>query len=131
MSLNKVVQHLSEVPDKLLEGGEEALVETAHLMVGYIQVTARVDTGSYRDSARMERVPARAAQRVIRVRVGGYVVNPKTRRLVDYATFLERRYRTVENAWEQVRGQVEAIIRRKCMAQLKQIEVAGVLRFPE
>lgn len=129
MSLNLVKQHLAEVPDKLLEGGEEALVEVADLMVGIWKVTARVDTGSYRDSVRRERGASSPGTKVMRVRAGGYIINPKTGRLVNYAAYLEARYHTGKNAFNQIREQLDSVIRRMCLARLKQIEVAGVLRF--
>lgn len=122
-------RRLAEVPDKLLEGGEQALVEVADLMVGYWKIGAKVDTGAYRDSVRRERGSEGPTTRVMRVRAGGYIVNPKTGRLVNYAGILEERYHTGENAWLQVRGQVADIVRRMCLQQLKTIEVAGVLKF--
>jgi len=129
MSLHVVKQRLAEVPDKLLEGGEQALVEVADLMVGYAKVGVRVDTGSLRDSIRRERGADTTHQRVMRVRAGGYIVNPGTGRLVDYAVIVESKWPYMRPAWDQVRGQVEEIIRRMCLAQLKTIEEAGVLTF--
>lgn len=130
MSLRVVKQSLAEVPDRMLEGGEQALLELADLVLGTAQVNVRVDTGSLRDSGRKERGATGPLTRVIRVRFGGYVVNPKTGKLVDYARIIEERYPYLRPAWLQHRGQAEAIIRRMVQAQLKQVEVAGVLRFP-
>lgn len=129
MSLNVVKQRLAEVPDKLLEGGEQALIEVADLMAGLAKVGVRVDTGSLRDSIRRERGADSPHRRVMRVRAGGYIINPRTGKMVNYAAAVEQKYPYMRPAWEQVRPQVEEIIRRMCLAQLKTIEEAGVLRF--
>lgn len=122
-------QRLAEVPDKLLIGGEQALVEVAELMVGYAKVGVRVDTGSLRDSIRRERGVDGPSTRVMRVRAGGYIINPRTGKIVNYAGAVEAKYPYMRPAWNQVRGQVADIVRRMCLEQLKQLEVAGVLTF--
>lgn len=122
-------QRLAEVPDKLLEGGEQALVEVADLMVSYAQVGVRVDTGSLRDSIRRERGVDSPHHRVMRVRAGGYIINPRTGKMVDYAAVVETKFPYMRPAWLQVQGQVEEIIRRMCLAQLQTIKEGGVLTF--
>jgi hypothetical protein len=103
---------LAELPEKMLEAAYEELDQQAELMKGIWQIIAPVLTGSYRDSVRKERGGIGKNWRVVRVRAGGYVVNPITRRLVDYAVILENKYHCGERAWQQVCGNIEALIRR-------------------
>jgi len=117
-----VKQDVAAIPNKLLEGAEEAIMELAHLLCGLAQVRIRVDTGSARDSGRVERGGRTMHWRQVRVRFGGYVVNPKTGKLVDYAGILERKYPYLRPAWDDVRPQAEEIIRRCCEAQLETLD---------
>lgn len=124
-----IKRDISEIPNKILEGAFEAINEVADLMVGYAQVYVLVDTGSLRDSIRKERGGKAKHWRVVRVRAGGYVTNPKTGKIVDYAVHVERKRPYMKPAWESVRPQVEEIIRRQCLEHIKTLESAGVLRF--
>jgi hypothetical protein len=78
----------------------EVLEQVAHLVVGYAQIYVHVDTGSLRDSIRVERGGEGLAWRQFRVRAGGYIVNPKTGRLVDYAAIVEAKYPYLQPALE-------------------------------
>ena len=129
MSLNVLKQALDKVPERLLEGAEQALLEAAELMKGYAQIGVLVDTGSLRDSIRVERGGQGLRWRRVLVRAGGYVVNPKTGKMVNYARYVENMHPFMRPAFEQVRPQLEAIIRRRCLEELKRIETAGVLTF--
>jgi hypothetical protein len=127
-----VKRDIAEIPNKMLEGAFEAINEVADLMVGFAQIYVRVDTGSLRDSIRKERVaPAFHNHRMVRVRAGGYVTNPRTGRLVDYAVVVEQKYPYMKPAWHQVKGQVADIIRRKCLEHIREVASVGVLRFPQ
>lgn len=109
-----VKQDLAQLPEKMLEAAYEELLQQAELMKGIWQVTARVDTGSYRDSIRVERVgPTYHLHRMVRVRAGGYVTNPITGRKVDYAGHLEQRYHTGQLAFEEIRANIKALIQRR------------------
>lgn len=113
-SKGTVKQDLAMLPEKMLEAAYEELLQQAELMKGVWQVTARVDTGSYRDSVRVERTaPEHHLHRMVRVRAGGYVTNPDTGRKVDYAGHLEQRYHTGQLAFEQIRGNLNALIKRR------------------
>ena len=87
-----IKQQIAQIPSKLLEGAEQAIMETAHLVLGLAQVHVRVDTGSLRDSGRIERGGKGLHWAEVKVRFGGYVTNPRTGRLVDYAAIIEHRY---------------------------------------
>jgi len=121
-----VKSDVADIPNKLLEGAEQAILEVAHLMAGLAQVHVRVDTGSLRDSIRVERGGQTMRWRQVRVRAGGYVVNPRTKRLVDYATLVETKYPYMKPAWHEVEPQVEDIIRRVCLEQIREMESVTV-----
>ena len=91
----------------------EVLMERAQLMKGLAQVYVRVDTGSLRDSIRVESGGIGEHWRRIRVRAGGYIINPKTKKRVDYAGIVESKYPFMRPAWEQVRADIEDMIKAK------------------
>jgi len=111
-------QDLAELPEKMLEGAWEEIVQIVTIMKGIWQVNAPVLTGSYRDSVRVERGGQGKFWREIRVRAGGYIVNPRTGRLVDYAVYVEQRFHCGRNAWEQVRGDVVNLIKRGVLEEV-------------
>jgi HK97 gp10 family phage protein len=80
---------LATIPEKMLDYAFEVLLAQAHLMVGLAQVYAPVDTGSLRDSVRVERGGEGKQWRQVRVRAGGYITNPETGKLVNYSNFVE------------------------------------------
>ena len=121
MNSYTVKQDVAAIPNKLLEGAEQAILEAAHLMAGMAQVHVRVDTGSLRDSIRVERGGQGMHWRQVKVRAGGYKVNPRTGRLVDYAAAVESKYPFMKPAWRSVEPQVQDIIRRVCLDQLKDL----------
>ena len=102
---------LATLPEKMLDWGEEVLMAQAHLMVGHAQIAVDVDTGSLRDSGRVERGGRGEHWRQVTVRFGGYVVNPKTQRLVDYARIVEVKHPFMAPAFEMVRPQIEEMLR--------------------
>ena len=120
-----VKQDVAAIPNKLLEGAAEAILQVAHLMVGYAQIHVRVDTGSLRDSIRVERGGESMHWRQVRVRAGGYTVNPKTGRLVDYAAIVEVRYPFMKPAWDEVQPEAQDIIRSVCLAHVAELRAMG------
>jgi len=60
--------------------------------------------------------------RQVRVRAGGYVVNPLTGKLVNYAGHVEQKYPYMRPALEQVRGQATTIIERGVKSKLDVLE---------
>jgi hypothetical protein len=103
---------VAELPEKMLEGAWDEITQVMEVMKGYAQVFVRVDTGSLRDSIRLERGGAGKGWRTIRIRAGGYVTNPRTGRKVDYACIIERKYPYICPAWHRVCHDIEALIRR-------------------
>ena len=117
-----VKRDIANIPNKLLEGAEQAILEVAHLMAGLAQVHVRVDTGSLRDSIRVERGGRGMHWRSVRVRAGGYITNPDTGKLVDYAVVVEMKYPYMKVAWREVQPEAQDIIRRICLEEVKQLQ---------
>lgn len=128
-----IKQSITTIPNKLLDGAFEAIMEAAYLMKGHAQVGVRVDYGNLRDNIRVERGGERLHWRQVRVRAGGYPLarGPRAGKLCDYAAIVEAKYPYMQPAWDQVSSQVETIIRRKCLEHVHEVEAAGVLRFPQ
>lgn len=102
MTIDVTKTDLATLPEKMLDYALEVLLAQANLMVELAQVYCPVDTGSLRDSIRVERGGEGEGYRQVRVRAGGYITNPKTGRLVDYAGTVEQRQPFMAPAWEEV-----------------------------
>lgn len=76
---------LAQIDDQLEPVLEQNLLEAAYYMKGWAQALAAYDTGSMRRSIHVEH----PKPLWVRVRAGGYVTNPKTGQLVDYARYVE------------------------------------------
>jgi len=111
-------QDLAELPEKMLEGACEEIVQVVTIMKGLAQANVRVDTGSLRDSIRVERGGQGKNWREIRVRAGGYITNPKTGRMVDYAAIVEMKYPYMAPAWQAVCHDLIALIKRGVMQEV-------------
>lgn len=121
MNSYTVKTDIAAIPNKLLEGAAEAILEVAHLMKAYAIWKVRVDTGSLRDSIRVERGGKTMHWAQVRVRAGGYVTNPKTGKLVHYAAAVEAKYPYMRPAFEEVRPQIETIIIRICLDEVSKL----------
>jgi len=109
---------LAELEDNLADWAFEALLEQAEVMKGYWQIFVRVETGAARDSIRVERGGESKSWRQVKVRGGGYVVNPKTGRLVDYMWALELRYGAGHAAFMIVKPTVALMIEEKVVGRI-------------
>jgi len=99
------VVKLEGLADLMRDATLEELNETADQMKVVAKSLVRVDTGSLQKSIRKERSGDK-----ISVRAGGYVTNPKTGQLVNYASIIEGKYPFMMPAWIAVRvGIVERI----------------------
>ena len=74
----------------LMEGAEQMVIEAKNIV--------RVDTGSLQKSIRTER----KGKLSVAIRAGGYVVNPKTGKYVNYAGIIEQRYPYLRPAYELI-----------------------------
>ena len=125
-----VKRDITEIPDRLLEGAFQAIMEAAHLMAGLAQVGVRVEWGNLRDTIRVERGGVGKRWRQVKVRAGGYPMRrgPRAGQPVDYAAIIEARYPFMWPAWKSVQGQVEEIIRRKCLEEVSGLSSVGVMK---
>lgn len=89
---NLVKQELMMLPERIEEAAWEIIIQKITLAKGLAQVYVLVETGSLRDSIRVERGGEGKGWRQIRLRAGGYITNPKTGRLVDYAGYVEEKH---------------------------------------
>lgn len=113
LDLSDVVlkEKLATLPERMLEFAFEVLMKQAELIAGLAQVYVAVDTGSLRDSIRVERGGEGLGWRRVCVRAGGYVVNPKSGRLVDYAASLELRQPFMRPAFDEVEPTIAGMIK--------------------
>jgi hypothetical protein len=115
-----IKQKLATLPEHMIEWAEEVLMDRAHYMRDIAQVLVRVETGSLRDSIRVERGGKGQFWREVRVRAGGYVVNPKTGRLVDYAVFVEKNYPFMLPAFLQIKDEIAYMIKSLVVEKVKE-----------
>jgi hypothetical protein len=119
LSKGTIKQDIAQLPDKMLEWAYEVLLDQAGLIRDLAKVYVRVDTGSLRDSIRLERVgPTRHHHKVVRVRAGGYVVNPVTKKLVNYAGVVESKYPYMRPAFQEVQPTIAAMIKNKVVSEV-------------
>jgi hypothetical protein len=83
---------LARLPEIFNEAAEQAVEEAASFMVMMAKSIVLVDTGTLRKTIRKERGGEGLNWREVRVRAGGFFVNPKTQRICDYAPFVEAKY---------------------------------------
>ncbi len=122
LDINKgtVKEDLAKLPEQMLQASEEALNQAADLIVGLAKVNVRVDTGSLRDSIRKERVgPTYQYHRIVRVRAGGYIVNPKTGKLVNYAGVVEMKFPYLRPAVENVLPQLRMLLENNVVSEVE------------
>lgn len=113
-------QDLARLPKEMLDSAFEELMQQAYLMKGIAQVIVRVDTGALRDSIRLERGGEGEHWRRVRVRAGGYVVNPdRPGGTITYAVHVEHKYPFMRPAWDQVKGNIESLIKRAVVERVK------------
>ena len=118
--LGRAKTDLATLPEKMLEYAFEVLLAQAELMKGYAQVFVPVETGSLRDSIRIERGGEGKQWRTVKVRAGGYVTNPKTGKLVDYAAFVEERFAFMRAAWIEVQGTIADMIKSQVVERVNE-----------
>jgi hypothetical protein len=115
---------LAELPEKMLDYAFEVLMKQAELIKGLAQIYVPVDTGSLRDSIRIERGGEGKAWRQVKVRAGGYVTNPETGRIVDYAKFQEFGTRYIyylTRAVEEVQPTIAAMIKSGVVEKVERV----------
>jgi len=99
------------------EATEKALMQICHLIVAYAISYVPVDRGSLRDSIRIE--SGGEGWLTKRVRAGGYVTNPRTGRLVDYAAYVEAQTPFMAPALAQVEPEIMSLLTGELHKELK------------
>lgn len=113
-----IEQDVAYLGQRMLEGAIAAANQVAELVLGYAQVRVHVDTGTLRDSGRVERGigPVYSLGHVVTVRVlfgGNQFTNPKTGKPCDYAAIVETKYPFLRPAWEDAKPEAIAILKRR------------------
>lgn len=108
-------EKLATLPEKMLDYAYEVLMDQAHLIVALAQIYCPVDTGSLRDSIRVERGGIGLNWREVKVRAGGYITNPKTGKRVDYAYYVELRTPFLAPAVEEVRPTISEMLKNNVL----------------
>lgn len=102
---------IGELGETIYHTNLEILRERMELMRDLAKVYVNVDTGSLRDSIRMEWIGE--GRRIGSVVAGGRVTNPKTGKLVDYAAALEAKYPYMYPAYLDSFREIEAAIKTR------------------
>jgi len=80
----------NKLPDAFNESMSEVLKETAQIGKDKAQSLVPVDTGALKKSIRIERLGMKSGKITYTgIRAGGYIRNPKTNKIVDYAAHVE------------------------------------------
>jgi hypothetical protein len=115
---SNVKENIANLPEKMLEYAFEVLLKQAELIKGLAQVYVPVDTGSLRDSIRIERGGESLNWRQVRVRAGGYITNPKTGKLVNYALIQEIRHPYMRPAFDEVLPTIAEMIKENVVQKV-------------
>ena len=89
LGADRLIARLRKASESLNPKTVQGLIEVADRIVNDAKATVRVDTGSLQKSIRKQHHVSQGHIHNIAVSAGGYVTNPKTGRIVDYAHFLE------------------------------------------
>ena len=115
-----VKEKLATLPEKMLEFAFEVLMQQAELMKGLWQIYINVDTGAARDSIRIERGGEGQYWRQVSVRGGGYTINPKTGRRVDYMAIIEAKYGAGQTAYNEVKPTIASMIQANVVQKINE-----------
>jgi hypothetical protein len=117
---------IATLPDKMLEYAAEVLLKQAELMVGFAQCYVPVETGALRDSIRVEHGSDGIGTREVKVLAGGYFINPKTGKLVDYAGIVEARSPYMRPAFDQIAPTIKDMLQAGVIEKMNSTE-SGVV----
>jgi hypothetical protein len=110
---------VAELNKEIREVSEEVLGQCCDLIVAYAKFFCPVKTGSLQGSIRKERGGVGKGWAEYRVRAGGYIVNPETNRLVDYAAFVEARTPFLMPAVELIKPEISTMIASRLAVEVK------------
>lgn len=89
--VDNLLRHLEKTMPRAFQSAmTDALLESAELGKERAKSLVPIDTAALQRSIRIERI-AKPARNIIRtgIRAGGFIRNPRTNRLVDYAIYVE------------------------------------------
>jgi len=89
LGADRLIARLGRASDRIDPETVDGLNQVADRVVEDAKATVRVDTGSLQKSIRKQHHVSQGHIHSISVSSGGYIVNPKTARIVDYARYLE------------------------------------------
>jgi len=89
MDVEPLIQRLSRISEEGKLETIRALEKAAEMVRDEAKALCSVDTGSLQKSIQTFKRQVDGVLCSVGVSAGGYVVNPKTRRIVDYASFVE------------------------------------------
>jgi len=89
LGAERLIARLGRASERIDPETVEGLIMVAERVVEDAKATVRVDTGSLQRSIRRQHHVSEGHIHSVAVTAGGYVVNPKTGRLVDYGPYLE------------------------------------------
>ncbi|MDH5440566.1 MAG: HK97 gp10 family phage protein [Candidatus Bathyarchaeota archaeon] len=89
LGADRFIARLGRASDRIGPETLDGLNQVADRIVEDAKATVRVDTGSLQRSIRKQHHVSQGHIHSIGVSAGGYMVNPKTGRIVDYARYLE------------------------------------------
>lgn len=102
---NTITADIAKLTEQMTDGGKEALLEAANLILGLAQLNVRVDKGNLRDSGRIERKGD-----MVSVVFGNAKVN--------YAGVIEARYPYLAPAVNVVMPQITGIIEKRVVERV-------------
>jgi hypothetical protein len=111
-----IAQKLARLPEDMKESAMQAIDEGADFIVSMAKTYVLVDTGTLQKSIRKQRTK----DNVVSVRAGGFYVNPKTRRLCDYAHWVELHYPYMRPAVDTARRYITNLIREKVVVSVNE-----------
>ena len=89
LGADRLIARLGRASEKIDPETVDGLNQVADRIVEDAKATVRVDTGSLQKSIRKQHHISQGHIHSIGVSAGGYIANPKTGRIVDYARYLE------------------------------------------
>ncbi|MFB0502259.1 MAG: HK97-gp10 family putative phage morphogenesis protein [Candidatus Bathyarchaeia archaeon] len=125
LGADRLIARLGSASESLDPNTVEGLNQVADRIVEDAKAIVRVDTGSLQKSIRKQHHVSEGHIHSIAVSAGGYVINPKTRRIVDYARYLEygtsmmRPYPYMTPALEQNRPFLVVVLRDRLRVSMQ------------
>ena len=105
-----VKQDLATLIEKMKEAALDELDEVSSSMVSIAYSLCHKDTGALAASIRKERHGD-----TFNVRAGGYVYNPKTGQIVNYAAIIESKYPFMRPAFDTVMAGIDDRIKNRVL----------------